>query len=121
MAKPNNNKSEVTKRSPSAPGYSRFGLLATSQSIGLHYVRGLEGRPMRDEKPFERHDAIVLFKHSNHGWVQRTKCQQKWVVYQPVNPNRFRAQETPTLREALLLLSGWLGFNNYEYTTHVLK
>lgn len=112
MAKPQHTKTEVVSQ-PTAPKYSRFGHLAFNPT-GHTFVRGLAGRPMRDETPPEREDAIVLHKANRHGWAQRTSCGQRWVAYCPYHPNDFRAKEAKTLKEALRILCGWLGFTNDE-------
>jgi hypothetical protein len=73
---------------------------------------------MRGEKWFERLDTIVLHKAGKHGWVHLDRCQQKWVAYCPFHPNDFRGKGAKTLREALVVVAGWLAFTETETFTH---
>lgn len=106
-------------KSPRAvvPGFTRFPEHIKT-NCGRFYVPPSGKRTRRDRYWFDPCGAVVMHKNNQHGWATRTKCGQRWVAYSPVNADNFRAQQAPTLKKALLILAGWLNFNEEETQKH---
>ena len=68
----------------------------------------------RGEIHDERQHATVLSKNNLHAWAQRSQCGQGWTVYFPATPNNFVGKFVKTLREALVVMAGWLNFTETE-------
>lgn len=120
MAKQKQNKSGQPK-AVKVPGYLRF--IALEPGF-RHYVTKpfatRTDRLWRKLHHIEREDATIVQKAHKIGWVQRTKCHQKWVAYHAENGMNFRAQCAQTRKEALKHLAAWLGLTNDE-TMHILQ
>jgi hypothetical protein len=122
--KPNTQKQVKPARS-FAVGYARFSEHRTFGATRRNLSPTIKGPLTKRERYHgaitdETKPAVVLSKNQLHGWCQRSACEQGWTVFFPRTPNDFRGSWVATLREALVILAGWLNFTSDE-TMEVTK